>query len=118
MSGIMFITFFGINTFLLAVIVLTIYTLKTCLKEIQATLSYIAGTDVPSESEEDEISKEIEKRDKEFAERIEKLKGELAMSVVPAHVNGTPAEILHPSIYNLPHDAVREEPEPDFEVSI
>lgn len=119
MSDVLFEVVFIINTILLAITLFTICTLKKCLKEIQSTLNYIAGVEGPSESEEDELQVAIEKRDREFAERIEKIKNELAAGAAVYDAGyGTPAMELHPNVHNLPHDAVYEEVEPKIEVSI
>lgn len=109
----------AVNTAFLAINVFLLYMVKCSLKEMCTILGYIAGSDVPTPSEEDEIQKEVEKRDKEFAERIERLKEELSMNTLYIHnPDLNPAEELHPFVHNLPHDAVHEEKEPAIEFSI
>ena len=108
-----------VNTILIVIGIILLYYIKCSLKEMCSILSYMSGADVPSPSQEDEIQNEIAKRDKEFAERIEYLKEELAMNTLHIHkIDSYPAEELHPLVHNLPHDAVHVEKEPIIEFSI
>lgn len=83
------------------------------LKEMHTTLNYIAGIE---QEDEDEIAQEIEKRDKEFDERIAKIKDEL-LFYTPVNHTPTQADILNPNVYNLPHDEIYSR-ETDVEISI
>ena len=93
-----------------------LYKLYLCSKELQVILNYIAGLEADSIDEDEIIAMEIEKRDREFDERISKIKDELALYNASNHVP-TQAEILDPNVYNLPHHEIYNK-EPEIEVSI
>ena len=95
-----------------------LFSLKMSLDDVGKTVKYIANPDSFSDSEEDEVQAEIEKRNREFNERIEKIKNELALeTAVPQR--GEPAMELHPLVHNLPNDSVStEQREPDIEYAI
>lgn len=98
-----------------------LFSLKMSLDDVGKTAKYIANPDSFLDSEEDEVQAEIEKRNKEFNERIEKIKNELALetSKKTTEQRGEPALELHPLVHNLPHDSVStEQREPDIEYAI
>lgn len=80
-----------------------------------------SSSDLESSLEEKLTIYEREKlrRDGEFDKRISMFKEELALSNANKY-KGTPAQELHPSVHNLPHNIInaKEEILPDVEESV
>lgn len=69
----------------------------------------------PIAEEHDEVADELSiddeeriRKRREFTDRIERIKSELALQQTPKHT-GTPAMELHPGVTNLPHNTIAEE---------
>jgi len=64
--------------------------------------------DINFDDDMDEYEVERIQREKDFDDRIEKLKHELAsrVEINPLLPTSRPADELHPQVFNLPHDTI------------